>query len=209
MPLAAVTGIFGISWQEVRFLGPGGHSGTVPVARRRDPALALARLVEAVNRLGLEGGEDARATVGRLSVSPGSINSIASEAVAYVEFRSPDPQGLKSLESSLSEAVRGIAGGLSLGFGTEGIFRQEPVAFDPGAVRAVERAAGILGLGCRRMASGAGHDAGKLAGLAPTAMIFIPCHGGLSHVPQEGITAKWAEDGANALLLCLLEKAMG
>ena len=31
------------------------------------------------------------------------------------------------------------------------------------------------------MVSGAGHDAVNMAGRAPTAMIFIPCAGGISH----------------------------
>jgi len=40
------------------------------------------------------------------------------------------------------------------------------------------------------MPSGAGHDAMNVAKLAPSAMIFIPCVGGISHNLKENVLEK-------------------
>jgi len=47
-----------------------------------------------------------------------------------------------------------------------------------------------------RLASGAGHDAVMLSTIAPIAMLFVRCAGGVSHNPAESVTA---EDVAAAI----------
>ena len=59
----------------------------------------------------------------------------------------------------------------------------------------------------RRGARGAGHDACHLAARIPTAMIFIPCEGGMSHSEQENATREDCAAGANVLLHAVLERA--
>ena len=53
------------------------------------------------------------------------------------------------------------------------------------------------------MASGAGHDSMQLAPHIPTAMIFIPCVGGISHDEAEDISPEWAANGVTVLLNAL------
>ena len=48
--------------------------------------------------------------------------------------------------------------------------------------------------------SGAGHDACKIAAVAPTGMIFVPCEGGISHNELENATADDLAAGAQVLL---------
>jgi N-carbamoyl-L-amino-acid hydrolase len=57
------------------------------------------------------------------------------------------------------------------------------------------------------MVSGAGHDACHIAAIAPTAMIFCPCVGGISHNEAEEITPEWAAAGADVLLHAVVETA--
>ena len=85
--------------------------------------------------------------------------------------------------------------------------RFEPVDFDPDMVDRVERAAQALGYPTRRMPSGAGHDAQMLARVCPTAMIFTPSVGGLSHNLAEHTEPADVEAGANTLLHVLLDAA--
>ncbi len=59
------------------------------------------------------------------------------------------------------------------------------------------------------MPSGAGHDAQMLARVCPTAMIFVPSEGGLSHNVKERTAPALLEAGANVLLEALLELADG
>jgi N-carbamoyl-L-amino-acid hydrolase len=64
----------------------------------------------------------------------------------------------------------------------------------------VESTARYLGLSHFRMVSGAGHDSLHTAQFAPTAMIFVPCAGGLSHNEAEEASLADLVAGANVLL---------
>lgn len=57
------------------------------------------------------------------------------------------------------------------------------------------------------MPTGIGHDAVYLARAVPTALIFVPCHGGLSHNEAESITPEWAEAGCRVLADAVLAAA--
>jgi allantoate deiminase len=50
-----------------------------------------------------------------------------------------------------------------------------------------------------QLPSGAGHDAMAMAALCPVGMLFIRCKGGISHTPEESITAEDAEMGVEVL----------
>ena len=71
--------------------------------------------------------------------------------------------------------------------------------------QAIERAAGRLGLGSRRLPSGAGHDAQMMAQLSPMGMIFVPSVGGISHSPRELTRWDHCAYGADVLLGTVLE----
>ena len=59
----------------------------------------------------------------------------------------------------------------------------------------------------RDIVSGAGHDACYMAQVTPTAMIFVPCVGGISHNEIEDAKPEWIEAGGNVLLHAMLAKA--
>lgn len=81
------------------------------------------------------------------------------------------------------------------------------MAFDAALLSSVEKHAKAQGLSTLRMPSGAGHDAQMLARICPTAMVFVPSAGGLSHNVREHTDALQLEQGANVLLQVLLERA--
>jgi beta-ureidopropionase / N-carbamoyl-L-amino-acid hydrolase len=74
-------------------------------------------------------------------------------------------------------------------------------------VAAVRDAASSLRCEAIDMVSGAGHDSVNVATVAPTAMIFVPCAGGLSHNEAESASAADLEIGANVLLHAMLAVA--
>jgi N-carbamoyl-L-amino-acid hydrolase len=73
---------------------------------------------------------------------------------------------------------------------------------------AIEAAAAARGLACKRMPSGAGHDAQILAAVTDAGMLFIPSQGGRSHRPDEWSDWEAIERGANVLLGTLLDLAI-
>ena len=90
---------------------------------------------------------------------------------------------------------------------TRSLARFAPVAFPDKMVSLVEATARDLALPCRRMPSGAGHDAQMMARLCPSGMIFVPSVGGLSHNVREETKPEHLHAGADVLLNAVLKLA--
>jgi len=56
-----------------------------------------------------------------------------------------------------------------------------------------------LGIPAKKMVSRAYHDSSFIARIAPVAMIFIPCRGGVSHRPDEYAASEDIARGALVL----------
>nr|WP_255324695.1 M20/M25/M40 family metallo-hydrolase [Budvicia aquatica] len=56
-----------------------------------------------------------------------------------------------------------------------------------------------LNLSYRHMNSGAGHDAMIMAGVCPSAMLFVPCYKGITHHPDENVTWENMAKGTEVL----------
>ena len=109
-----------------------------------------------------------------------------------------------------TQEVKGFGWALTLAFSAcmaRRLARFEPVAFDPGIASLVEETARELGLGVRRMTSGAGHDAQMMARICPSGMIFVPSVRGISHNPAEHTEEADLVAGANVLLRAMLRLA--
>ena len=75
----------------------------------------------------------------------------------------------------------------------------------PDCVAAVRRAAELSGFSARDIVSGAGHDAAYVSRVAPAAMIFVPCRGGISHNEAEFSSKEQCAAGAQVLLQAVLD----
>ncbi len=80
----------------------------------------------------------------------------------------------------------------------------EPILTDPNLQGAIRLMAEALGLSYTRLPSGAAHDAQNMARIAPSALIFVPSVGGVSHSPQEYTKPRDVANGANLLLQTLI-----
>ncbi|ACA15858.1 amidase, hydantoinase/carbamoylase family [Methylobacterium sp. 4-46] len=198
--IGAVAAVQGISWQEVTIEGAANHAGTTPMALRRDAGVAAARVVTWLRARARAGNGRSVATVGRLRLEPEAINVIPARAVFTVDLRDPDAGRLAALEADLAERLDQVARAEDVAVTVRRLARFDPVAFDPGLVRAIEAAATRRGLSVRRMISGAGHDAQMMARLCPAAMIFVPSAGGISHSPHEHTSEAELVAGATVLL---------
>ena len=197
----------GQRWYEIRLTGFESHAGSTPMPRRRDALLGAARIVELVNAIGLENAPLGVSTVGMLNPYPNSRNVIPGEVFMTSEFRHPVDETLSAMDAALREGVEEIANKIGLAYDLKQVFYYAPVAFDPGCVDAVRRAAKHFGYTHRNIVSGAGHDACYIARVAPTSMIFTPCVDGVSHNESEDIKQEWSTAGANVLIHAVLEKA--
>jgi N-carbamoyl-L-amino-acid hydrolase len=198
--IGAVEGITGLSWTEVTIEGRAGHAGTTPIALRRDAALAAAEIVLFVRRLAREMGGEQKGTVGRITLAPNLVNVIAERAVLTVDLRNLDEGRLAGAEQALATFLEQLAAREDVTIATHSLGRFAPVQFPADMVAAVETTANELRLPCRRMPSGAGHDAQMMARLCPAVMIFVPSIGGLSHNVREDTAAAHLAAGAEVLL---------
>ncbi len=198
--VGAVETLQGISWQRVTIDGDANHAGTTPMSMRRDAGHAAARVVTFLRDRAGRSNTPTVATVGCMIFEPNAINVIPSRAVFTVDLRDPDEGRLQAEEGALAEYLQELADAEGVTVAVERLARFEPVTFDPRIVALVEDAARERGLASRRMTSGAGHDAQMIARVAPSAMIFVPSIGGISHNPREHTPDPDLVAGANILL---------
>lgn len=205
--IGAVTGVQGISWQELTITGQSNHAGTTPMAHRHDPSFAAASITTFVRALATELGPPQVATVGRVELHPNLVNVVPARASLTVDLRNTDEDTLRVAEARLAAHCEELAAAEGVAIERRTLARFEPVAFDPEMVDRVERIATEHGHRVRRMPSGAGHDAQMLARVCPTSMIFTPSIAGISHNPAERTAPEHLEAGANVLLSLMAELA--
>lgn len=206
--IGAVETLQGISWQRVTIEGVANHAGTTPMSLRHDAGHAAARVIIFLRERALAANTPAVATVGSLRLEPDAINVIPARAVFTVDLRDPDETRLREAESALAAFLDTLARSEGMTISAERLARFEPVIFDPELVVTIERAAGRRGFTCRRMTSGAGHDAQMMARIAPSAMIFVPSVAGVSHNPKEFTADADLIAGATVLLDVVQDLAM-
>jgi N-carbamoyl-L-amino-acid hydrolase len=192
-------GIPGIRWIEVDLVGTEAHAGSAPMDRRRDALLAAAGVINAVDGIARKHGRDARATVCRSEVQPNAGSVIVGRCRLLVDLRHPDPTTLDVMQRELIECVPPTVKPRFCD-----VWVQPPFVFAAGCIECVRSAARELGHDPLQMLSGAGHDAGYLSTVVPTAMVFVPSRGGISHHPDEWTEREHVQAGADVLLGAVL-----
>jgi beta-ureidopropionase / N-carbamoyl-L-amino-acid hydrolase len=205
--IGAVTGVQGISWQELMLTGQSNHAGTTPMRLRRDPAYVAAEVVSYVRRLGTELGGNQVGTVGRIDLHPNLVNVVAATATLTVDLRNTEEGVLADAERWLAAHVAEVAEGEGVEHSWRRLARFAPVVFDPAVVGRVAAAAAARGYPAMRLPSGAGHDAQMLARVCPTGMVFVPSRDGVSHNPAEHTEPAHLAAGTEVLLDVLVDLA--
>jgi len=205
--IGVVTGAQGVRWYDINLRGQDAHAGSTPMPGRRDALAAAAELILALRDIALAHAPAAVATVGEMTVSPNSRNTIPGGAQFSVDLRHPDDAVLAALDAELRERCAAVAKLSEVQIDVDDVWHNPPVRFDAQCIAAVRAAAGRLQYRHQDMVSGAGHDACQIARIAPTAMVFVPCAGGISHNEQESATAEDLEAGCNVLLHAMLDVA--
>jgi N-carbamoyl-L-amino-acid hydrolase len=198
--IGVVDAIVGRTVLSVELHGVAAHAGTTPMRSRHDPLVAAADLTTFVQQLPDDGRTCQVATVGRLEVEPNSANTVPGRVRLTVDLRDADP----ARQDAAGEAVRAHLHTLDRRYGTSHrctlAVGSRPAVMSPHLRRVITAAADGLGLRARDMNSGAGHDAQIMATVTPSAMIFVPSIGGVSHVPDENSHDQDLVAGAQVLL---------
>lgn len=208
LPIGVVTEIAAPAAYRFSIEGFGGHAGALLMPDRRDALCAAAELILAVEASALATGAiDTVATVGTCEVHPGAVNSVPSRVALALDIRDTDPDRRESVMAGIRRLIAGIESRRGVRLREEKVNADLPAKSSAEIVDLIEGACAELGAESRRMVSRAYHDSLFLAQVAPIAMIFIPCRGGVSHRPDEFAEASYIVLGAQVLAATLARLA--
>jgi N-carbamoyl-L-amino-acid hydrolase len=202
-----VQGALGQRWFDVLITGQDAHAGPTPMNLRKDALLAAAQLTLEVNRIAMTFPDSARGTVGHVQVKPNSRNVIPGEVRITVDLRNARDSTLLEMRKELEKAAAAIAQERRVSIDLKEVVYFPPSEFAPELVGRVRAAAQDLGLTHRDIVSGAAHDAVYMSRIAPTAMIFVPCEGGISHNEIENARPEDLAAGCSVMLRAVLDTA--
>ena len=207
MTIGVVSGIQGKVPFEVTLTGERGHAGTEPMEPRRDAVMAFARVAVALQkRIGLS-DQAIRFTIGRVQVFPNAPSVIAGKVLFRIDLRHPSNAELDAAAASIPEIVE-VASSPCLSE-LRVLVHDPSNDFDEILRARIVEAARHRGFPARPIVSAAGHDARHLARICPSAMIFIPCKGGISHDPAESADIADIAAGAQVLMDTLVASEGG
>lgn len=206
--IGVVTAIAAPASLRVFVEGQGGHAGAVLMPDRHDAFLAAAEIALAVEAAATSSGSaDTVATVGICDVFPGAINSVPSRVRIEIDARDIDLARRDRVLERIAAAGSEIARRRGVSVRQEPINADPPASCSPDIVATIARACADRGYRQRLMISRAYHDSLFMARVAPTAMIFVPCRGGVSHRPDEYASPEAIGKGVAVLADTLAELA--
>lgn len=205
--IGVVLGALGQRWFDVVITGQDSHAGPTPMETRKDALLAASRLVIEVNRIATSFPDYARGTVGFMQVKPNSRNVVPGEVRMTVDLRNAKDTTLSAMAGELKRCMALVEKQTQVTIVLTEVVYFPPSEFTPDLVASVREGAKGHGYTHRDIVSGAAHDAVYMARIAPTAMVFVPCEGGISHNEIESARPEDVAAGCNVLLHAVLARA--
>jgi allantoate deiminase len=187
LPVGVVTGIAAQLRLSATFVGQAGHAGTSPMRLRRDAIAAAAEAILIIEQVCRTGPPDLRGTVGRIQSGAGAYNVIAGEVEIGIDLRAATRAVRDAAALEIRRRLTEAAAARGLELTIEEVQDLPECLCDPRLVTLMGEAVEAVGVSPQTLMSGAAHDAMSLAPLAPVAMLFIRCAGGVSHNPAETV----------------------
>ena len=180
-----VTAIAAPSRFTVQITGRSDHSGNTPMTMRRDALAGAAEIVLGVENIAMHSGTNTVGTVGVLTVHHGAMNIVPGSVDLSIDIRDTSLEDKSKAVDSLNLLLTKIADKRKLDIRTTTLCNDTPVQLSKKIAQQLCQHAQQLQLNCKKMPSGAGHDAMHFASIAPTGLIFIPSINGISHNIEE------------------------
>lgn len=206
--VGVVTGGYPSYGMRVRFTGKTAHTGPTPMDLRRNALVAGARWLTAVDDIGWDFAVgDGKATGARLAAWPNKPGILSDTAQAICDVRHPDPATARVMGEKMRRAVFESAARAGCDAVIEDEWFWGGDIFDHAMVDGIRTQAVRMDYDWRDIQSQAGHDAYFLARHCPTAMIFTPCKGGITHNNEEDCDPDDLAPGLNVLLHAVVARA--
>jgi N-carbamoyl-L-amino-acid hydrolase len=186
LPLGVVLGTKGVERHAITFHGQEAHSGSTPMAVRRDALAAAAKLALEIRPIARK-HPDAVATMG-------SVTAVVGRCETTLDMRDLDAGVLASMLAEAQEASRRFAAEEGCTVEWSKIWNIEPIPFNAKLIEFCEQAVGEIAGKSHRLPSGPLHDAAEVARAGiPVVMMFVQSLNGLSHNPAENTRSEHLE----------------
>jgi N-carbamoyl-L-amino-acid hydrolase len=208
LPIGIVTSIAAPAGYRFTVSGLGGHAGALLMPDRRDALCAADELILSIEKHALATGAiDTVATVGTCDVHPGAVNSVPSRVTLQVDIRDTDPDRREGVMQAVRKDCESIERRRRVKIVEEFVNADAPAQSSPHIVETIAGVCNGNGIKYKSMVSRAYHDSSFIAQIAPIAIIFIPCRGGVSHRPDEFSTPEDIARGTDVLAKVLAKLA--
>ena len=185
LPLGVVLGTKGVERHAITFLGEEAHSGSTPMAVRRDALTAAARLALEIRPIARK-HPDAVATMGSVKTFPGIVTAVVGRCEATLDMRDLDAGVLAQMLAEAKAASERFAAEERCAVEWSRIWSIEPIPFDARLIALCDQAVRETAGTSHRLPSGPLHDAAEVARCGiPTVMMFAQSLRGLSHNKAE------------------------
>ncbi|OIQ32399.1 MAG: Zn-dependent hydrolase [Roseobacter sp. MedPE-SWchi] len=185
--IGIVSDIVGIREVRIQITGRQNHAGTTPMALRQDAFQALSTFNQRINeRFSVVATPATVWTLGHAELSPNASSVVPGLARFSMQWRDGDPARLIYMETILREVAEEVALEKQVTIELGEVGGIEPAAMDTRLKAALREAAEDLAPGkWLDLPSGALHDAANVSRVMPSAMLFVPSIGGISHAFDE------------------------
>ena len=197
-PLGVVLGTKGVERWEIIFHGQEAHSGSTPMAARRDALAAAAKLALEIRPIAGKHPQSV-ATMGSVKTFPGIVTAVVGRCECTLDMRDLDAGVLAEMLRDAREASQRFAEEEKCSVEWKKIWSIEPIPFHPHLIElcgeAIVETAGEV----ERLPSGPLHDAAEVARIGiPTVMMFVQSLNGLSHNRAEDTRREHLEQAVKA-----------
>ena len=180
--------------------GEPSHVGPTSMDRRHDSLAAAAEIILAVERIALAAEPGGRASATWIENYPNARGNVANVTRLHCDVRHDQAERAVRMEAELREALAGIARRRGVRIDVDPYATFGSIVFDTTLGALLRRKAEARQLSTRDMIAAAGHDSVLVAELCPSAMLFVPSVGGITHNPKEYSTPDQVARGAQVLL---------
>lgn len=197
--VGVVNAIVGQKRYTIVLKGEANHAGTTLMEYRKDTVECMARIItQSIDKAKAE-GNPLVLTFGRVEPKPNTVNVVPGETLFSMDCRHTDEEVLARFTQEIEADMKAIADKMGIEIEIDNWMNEKPVPMDASIINTIESVCKDNGLDYQVMHSGAGHDSQIFAPRVPTAMIFVPSIGGISHNPAEHTEAIDIQQGVQAL----------
>jgi N-carbamoyl-L-amino-acid hydrolase len=187
-PTGVVLGTFGVERHMLRFVGQAAHSGSTPIAMRRDAFLAAAETALACRDIAMAHSTPTAGvvcTVGVIRAEPGIVTAVPGVCEISLDQRALDPAVLARMLADARAASERAAAANDVTLEWRTLWRIEPRPFDPALIKLCAEAVREVTGDAPHLPSGPLHDAAEMVPHMPVVMMFAYSSRGLSHCKEE------------------------